>query len=65
MLALLPLSLSQKAAAALIAAAEEDAADDLAPNSAKSIKFIFGQHFCDDEELNGEKRASYNWSTAS
>ena len=46
----------QKAAAALLAAADEDAADDLAPNFAKSIKFILGQRFCDPEELNDEKR---------
>ena len=46
----------QKAAAALLAAADEDAADDLAPTFAKSIKFILGQRFCDPEELNDEKR---------
>ena len=46
----------QKAAAALLAAADGDAADDLAPNFAKSIKFILGQRFCDPEELNDEKR---------
>ena len=46
----------QKAAAALLAAADEDAADDLAPTFAKSIEFILGQRFCDPEELNDEKR---------
>ena len=35
---------------------DEDAADDLAPTFAKSIKFILGQRFCDPEELNDEKR---------
>ena len=46
----------QKAAAALLAAANEDAEDDLAPTFAKSIEFILGQRFCDPEELNDEKR---------
>ena len=46
----------QKAAAALLAAANEDAEDDLAPTFAKSIEFILGQRFCDPAELNDEKR---------
>ena len=47
--------LCQKAATALIAAAEEDAAEADTPNFLKEIKFILGQRFCDPEELNGEK----------
>ena len=53
--ALLPLYLCQKAATALIAAAEEDAEEADTPNFLKEIKFILGQRFCDPEELNGEK----------
>jgi hypothetical protein len=47
--------LCQKAATALIAAAEEDAEEADTPNFLKEIKFILGQRFCDPEELNGEK----------
>ena len=47
--------LCQKAATALIAIPEEDAAEADTPNFLKDIKFILGQRFCDHEELNGEK----------
>ena len=47
--------LCQKAATALIAIPEEDAAEADTPNFLKDIKLILGQRFCDHEELNGEK----------
>ena len=54
----------QKAAAALLAAAEEDAIEADTPNFLKEIKFILGQRFCDPEELNSEKKRSNVLSTS-